>query len=220
MPHLTRMCYRTVLPKTWVLVELVTMKKSWVYFVSLLALAILPNGLPVWAQAPKPAPAAPAAAAKDGVLIGYIDRARIDNDTRRAWEIAELLRKELGTREQEVRELETRVKNLQAQLPSIAQPRERELKEREVQQQGQRLQQVGRAFVDDLDRRKAEERRKYYVEVGAIVNKIAEVRKFDLVLQEAVFAGKAVDITDEVVKQLGGPSPASPVAPAPKPATR
>lgn len=195
------------------------MKKSWACYISILTLV----AMPVWAQAPAPAPATPAAAATDGVLIGYIDGVRIDNDTRRAWEIAELLRKELGTREQEVRELESRVKNLQAQLPSVTQPRERELKEREFQQQAQRLQQVGRAFVDDLDRRKAEERRKYYTEVSAIVTKIAEARKFDLVLQEALFAGKAVDITDEVVKQLGGPSPvapASPAAPAPKPPAR
>ena len=202
------------------------MKKSWACCLSLLTLAVMP----AWPQAPKPAPATPAgkpaatpatpAAATDGVLIGYIDGVRIDNDTRRAWEIAELLRKELGGREQEVRDMETRVKDIQAQLPSITQPRERELKEREFQQQTQRLQQVGRAFVDELERRKGEERRKYHAEVGAIVNKIAEARKFDLVLQEAVFAGKAVDITDEVIKLLGGPSPVSPAAPAPKPPAR
>ncbi|HTD90761.1 MAG TPA: OmpH family outer membrane protein, partial [Burkholderiales bacterium] len=112
-----------------------------------------------------------------------------------------------SAREQEVRGMEAKVKALQAQLPGIAQPRERELKEREFQTQAQRLEQVGRAFVDDVDRRKAEERRKYFVEVTAIVNKIAEAQKLDLVVQEAVFAGKAVDITEQVVKAMGGPAP-------------
>ena len=141
------------------------------------------------------------------VQIGYIDGKRLENDTRRAFEISELLRKEFSAREVEVRGMEAKVKGLQAQLPGVTAGRERELKEREFQTQAQRLEQVGRAFVDDVERRKAEERRKYFVEVTAIVNKIAEAQKLDLVVQEAVFAGKAVDITEQVIKSLGGPAP-------------
>lgn len=141
------------------------------------------------------------------VQIGYIDGVRIENDTRRAFDISESLRKEFSAREQELRAFETRVKGLQAQLPNAPAGRERELKEREFQTQAQRLEQLGRAFVDDVERRKAEERRKYFAEVTAIVNKIAESRKLDLVVQEAVFAGKSVDLTDQVIKALGGPAP-------------
>lgn len=139
--------------------------------------------------------------------IGYVDGRRLENDTRRAFDIAEMLRKEFSSREAEVRGMEAKVKGLQAQLPSTPAGRERELKEREFQTQVQRLEQMGRAFVDDLERRKAEERRKYFVDVTAIVNKIAESQKFDLVVQEAVFAGKTVDITEQVIKSLGGPAP-------------
>lgn len=158
------------------------------------------------------------------VQIGFIDGRRIESDTRRAHEVSEMLRREFSDREKEVRSMEARVQDLRAQLPSAAAGRERELKEREFQTQAQRLEQVGRAFVDDVERRKAEERRKYFVEVTAIVNKIAEAQKLDLVVQEAVYAGKAVDITDQVVKLLGGPAPGSGSAPAsvskpaPKPA--
>jgi Skp family chaperone for outer membrane proteins len=140
------------------------------------------------------------------VQIGYIDGARIENDTRRAFDISESLRKEFSTREQEVRAMETRVKGMQGQLASLS-GRERELKEREFQTQAQRLEQVGRAFVDDVERRKSEERRKYFAEVTAIVQKLAEARKLDLVVQEAVFAGKSVDLTEQVIKALGGPAP-------------
>lgn len=140
------------------------------------------------------------------VQIGYIDGARIENDTRRAYDISESLRKEFSTREQEVRAMETRVKGLQGQIAGLS-GRDRELKEREFQTQAQRLEQVGRAFVDDVERRKSEERRKYFAEVTALVQKIAEARKLDLVLQEAVYAGKSVDLTDQVIKALGGPAP-------------
>jgi outer membrane protein len=145
-------------------------------------------------------------ASAQSVQIGYVDGQRLENDTRRAYDIAESLRKEFGSREQEVRGMEAKVKALQGQLAGIS-GRDRELKEREFQAQAQRLEQLGRAFIDDLERRKAEERRKYFVDVTAIVNKIAESRKLDLVVQEAVFAARSVDLTDEVVKALGGPAP-------------
>lgn len=149
----------------------------------------------------------PGQAAAQSIQIGYIDGARIEHDTRRAFDVSESLRKEFSARETEVRGMESKVKALQAQLPGMPQGRERELKEREFQTQAQRLEQIGRAFIDDVERRKAEERRKYFGEVTVIVNKIAESRKLDLVVQEAVFAAKSVDITEQVIKALGGPAP-------------
>jgi outer membrane protein len=146
-------------------------------------------------------------AAAQEVRVGYIDGPRIENDTKRAFDVAESLRREFSAREQEVRSAETRVKAMQSQLAGIKDPRERELKEREFQLQAQRYEQQARAFVDDLDRRKAEERRKYYLEVTQIVNQLAVSQKFDLVVQDAVFASKALDITEQVVKALGGPAP-------------
>lgn len=172
---------------------------------------------PLFAQQPKPVAKPPVAAsaptqsagAGDSVQIGYIDGARIENDTRRAYEISEALRSEFSAREAEVRAMESKVKGMQQQLQTISQPRERELREREFQTQAQRLQQVGRALFGDIERRKSEERRRYFAEVTVIVNRLAEAQKLDLVLQEAVFAGRAVDLTDQVIKQLGGPAPGS-----------
>ena len=148
-----------------------------------------------------------APAAAQPMRIGYIDGPRIENDTKRAFDVAELLRREFAAREQEVRGAESRVKALQAQLTGIKEPREREIKEREFQLQAQRYEQQARAFVDDLERRKAEERRKYFQEVTQIVTQLAIAQKFDLVVQDAVFANKALDISEQVIKALGGPAP-------------
>jgi outer membrane protein len=139
--------------------------------------------------------------------LGYIDGPRLENDTKRAFDAAESLRREFSAREQEVRAAETRVKALQAQLPGIKDAREREGKEREFQLMSQRFEQQARAFVDDLERRKAEERRKYFQEVTQIVTQLAAAQKFDLVVQDAVFASKAIDLTEQVIKALGGPAP-------------
>ncbi|MEQ1772697.1 MAG: OmpH family outer membrane protein [Burkholderiales bacterium] len=146
-------------------------------------------------------------AAAQQVRIGYLDGPRIETDTKRAFDAAELLRREFSSREQEVRTAEARVKALQSQLPGIKDARERELKEREFQTLSQRFEQQARAFVDDLERRKAEERRKYFQEVTQVVSQLATAQKFDLVVQDAVFASKALDITEQVIKALGGPAP-------------
>lgn len=149
-------------------------------------------------------------AAAQGVKIGFVDGVRIENGTRRAYDISEMLRREFSAREQEIKSQENRVKTLQSQLSGITDPRERELKQREFQTLAQRYEQAARAFIDDLERRKNDERRKYYQEVTAIVTKIAEAGKYDVVVQEAVFSSKAVDLTDQVIKALGGPAPQPP----------
>lgn len=146
-------------------------------------------------------------AAAQPARLAYIDGQRIENDTKRAFDIAESLRREFSAREQEIRAAEARVKQLQSQLAGIKDPRERESREREFQTQAQRFEQQARGFVDDLERRKAEERRKYFQDVTQIVNQIATSQKLDLVVQEAVFASAAINITEQVIKSLGGPAP-------------
>lgn len=141
------------------------------------------------------------------VKIGFVDGIRIENDTRRAFDIAEMLRKEFSAREQEIKTQESRVKALQSQVSSITDPRERELKDREFQVLAQRFEQTARAFIDDVERRKAEERRKYFQEVTAIVTRIATAGNYDVIVQEAVYSSKAVDITEQVIKALGGAAP-------------
>jgi outer membrane protein len=145
--------------------------------------------------------------------LGYINGPRLESDTKRAFDAAESLRREFAAREQEVRAAEARVKALQSQLSGIKEARERELKQSEFQTLSQRFEQQARAFVDDLERRKAEERRKYFQEVTQIVTQLAAAQKFDLVVQDAVFASKAIDITEQVIKALGGPAPKPAVKP-------
>jgi len=45
-----------------------------------------------------------------------------------------------------------------------------------------------------------------------VIRQISEQEKYDLILQDAVFAGPKVDITDKVIKALSTAAP----APAPK----
>ncbi|MNC88712.1 periplasmic chaperone [compost metagenome] len=56
--------------------------------------------------------------------------------------------------------------------------------------------------MEDLERRKSEERGKFLRDLTAIVSKIAKAKGLDLVVQEAVYANQALDVTDQVLKAL------------------
>ena len=66
-------------------------------------------------------------------------------------------------------------------------------------QQFQRLQ---REFREDLNIRRNEEMATVLERVNAVIKRIAESEKLDLVLQEAVYRSPRIDITEKVLKAL------------------
>jgi Skp family chaperone for outer membrane proteins len=67
----------------------------------------------------------------------------------------------------------------------------------------QRLRQV---FAEDLRTRQFEELDKLKERLDRVLTRYAKERNFDLILQDALFVGKAVDITDDVIKALEAPA--------------
>ena len=59
-----------------------------------------------------------------------------------------------------------------------------------------------REFQEDLNQRKNEELSAVVERANKVIRSIFETEKYDLIVQEAVFAGPKVDITDKVIKQL------------------
>jgi predicted ABC-type ATPase len=75
-----------------------------------------------------------------------------------------------------------------------------------------RLRQLLPADNDRADRYAATSRDRVYEELAAVVERanrairqIFETEKYDIILQEVVFAGPRVDITDKVIRALAGP---------------
>ena len=59
-----------------------------------------------------------------------------------------------------------------------------------------------REIREDLNLRRNEELASVQEQATRVINRIAETDKFDLILQEAVFASGKIDITDKVIKAL------------------
>jgi outer membrane protein len=61
-----------------------------------------------------------------------------------------------------------------------------------------------REFREDLNQRRNEELAQVVERANRAIKDIAEKEKYDFVLQEAVYASPRVDITDKVLRALGG----------------
>ncbi|MBI4193441.1 MAG: OmpH family outer membrane protein [Betaproteobacteria bacterium] len=139
------------------------------------------------------------------VKIGYINPQRIEREAKRPQRDAENLKKEFAAREQQVRDTHEKVLALQSELEKIAPSTpstDVDRKRREFARLAQQFEQTRRTFAEDLDRRRWEERQRFTRDVQAIVQKLAVAQKFDLVIEQAVHASRAIDITDQVIKAL------------------
>ena len=144
-------------------------------------------------------------AAAQPIKMGFINVLRIERESKRPQRDAEKLKQEFAARESAVRDLHAKVTATQQQLENLrpdAPAEEINSKRREFALLAQQFEQIRRGFVEDLERRKGEERQKFLRDLAAIVSKIAKAQAFDLVVQEAVYASHALDITDQVLKAL------------------
>jgi len=90
---------------------------------------------------------------------------------------------------------------LEKEAPTLSEA-ERSRRQRELVDQDREIQRKRREFQEDLNQRKNEELASVVERANKVIKQIFEAEKYDLILQEAVFAGPRVDITDKVIKAL------------------
>jgi outer membrane protein len=75
-------------------------------------------------------------------------------------------------------------------------------KERQLADASRSFQRLQRELREDLNQRRNEALAGVQESATRVINQIAEQERFDLILQEAVFASGKIDITDKVIKAL------------------
>ncbi len=81
---------------------------------------------------------------------------------------------------------------------------ERKTKERDLGNQSRELQRKEREFREDLNLRRNEELGQIQERARKAIQEIARTEKFDIIVEQAVFVDPQFDITDRVMKSLGG----------------
>ncbi len=139
--------------------------------------------------------------------VGFVNTERVFREAAPAVKALKKLEKEFATREQELQKMAKQTKDLQTALEKEAvtmSESERRNKEQDLARINRDFQRLQREFREDLNLRKNEELASVLERANKVIQTIAEAEQFDLILQEAVYKSSRIDITDKVIKALGG----------------
>lgn len=137
--------------------------------------------------------------------IGYVNSDRVLRDAAPAKAAQAKLESEFSKRERDLADIASRLKSASDKFdkdsPTLAES-ERTRRQRELIDQDREFQRKRREFQEDLNQRKNEELAAVVERANRVIKQIFESDKYDLILQEAVFASGKVDITEKVIQAL------------------
>ena len=137
--------------------------------------------------------------------IGFVNTERVFREAAPAKRAQQVLEREFSARNAELSKVEKQGRDLQQELErdnvTLSEAARRE-KERQLADISRNFQRIQREIREDLNLRRNEELAAVQERATRVINKIAEQEKFDLILQEAVFASGKIDITEKVIKAL------------------
>ncbi|MCA0241728.1 MAG: OmpH family outer membrane protein [Proteobacteria bacterium] len=151
-----------------------------------------------------------ATATAQELKIGYVNSERVLREASPAKAAQAKLEAEFSKRDRELNDQAAKLKaaadKLDKDAPTLAEA-ERTRRQRELVEQDRDLQRKRREFQEDLNQRKNEELASVVERANRVIKQIFDQEKYDVILQEVVFASTRIDITDKVIKALNaGPA--------------
>lgn len=137
--------------------------------------------------------------------VGYVNTQRIFRDAPAAVKAAKKLEGEFSKRDADLQKLAKQLQGMQENLEKNAvtmSESDRRTKEKEFGELSREFQRRQREFREDLNLRQNEENAAVIEKANKAIKQIAEVEKFDLILQDVVWVSPRLDITEKVIKAL------------------
>lgn len=143
----------------------------------------------------------------DGTKIGFVSTERILRDSKPAKAAQAKIEAEFKGRDAALQkmaaDLRAKAQKLDKDAPVLSQA-ELTKRQRALADMDSNLQRKRREFQEDFNRARNEEFSSIVAKANAAIKKIAEQQHYDLIIQDAVTVSPKVDITDQVLKALGG----------------
>jgi outer membrane protein len=143
--------------------------------------------------------------AQEATRIGFVNTERILRDAAPAKASQQKLEQEFGRREQELQDMAARLKSMGERIDrdaAVMSDSDRQRRQREYADVEKEFQRKQREFREDLNQRRNEELAQVVEQANRVIKQIAEREKYDIILQEAVFASPRIDITEKVLRSL------------------
>lgn len=142
------------------------------------------------------------------VKIGYVDLQRALSEVKEGQKAKSRLKKDFEQKQKKLTDKQKEVKKLKQSLESGAAMMTDDAKRKkaiELQQQMAELQQLYMEMQRDLAQKETKATQKIFKKMEPILNKIAEERGYDLILEKTessvLFAKESMDLTDELIKR-------------------
>ncbi len=140
--------------------------------------------------------------------IGFVNTERLLREAPLSIAAQKRLEKEFSGREQELQKMAKQARDVQTQLDKegvTMSEGERKNKERELVNLNREFQRQSREFREDLNLRRNEELGQIQERARKVIVDIAKSEKYDIIIEQAaVYVDPKSDITDRVMKALGG----------------
>ncbi len=137
--------------------------------------------------------------------VGVVNLDRIFREANSAKAAQTKLEQEFSKREKELTDLGAQLKTqsdkFEREAPTLAESL-RTSRQRQLVDQDRTFQNKRREFQEDLSTRKNEELQQVIERANKVIKTMAETEKYDLILQDHVYANPKHDITDKVIKAL------------------
>ncbi len=145
--------------------------------------------------------------AQDALRIGFVNTERILRESSAAKTAQQKLEQEFSRRDKELKDTAARLRELTERLErdlSVMSDSDRARRQREIAEQEREFQRRQREFREDLNQRRNEELASVIERANRVIKQIAEAEKYDVILQEAVYAAPRIDVTEKVLRALNG----------------
>lgn len=137
----------------------------------------------------------------------FINSAIVLQKAPQAIAAAEAMKKEFEAREQELRDKAEMIKKQESDLlkdGAIMSADQQAKAQKEINEQKRQLSFDAQSLKEDVDLRRKQEIQKLRTSISSVIRAYSEKNGYDLIFTEGVaFAADNVDITDEILKELG-----------------
>lgn len=147
----------------------------------------------------------PAMSLAADLKIGFVNTEKLFRESPLAVKAQKKLEKEFQGREQEIQKQIKQARDLQNHLEKeglTMSEADRGKKQKDLANLSRDIQHAQREFREDLNQRKNEEFAGVQDRARKAIVEIAEKEKYDLIVENVVYASPKVDITDRVLKAL------------------
>lgn len=137
--------------------------------------------------------------------IGFVNTERILREAAPAKKAQAKLEKEFEKRAGELQKMEKQIRDVQAGIEKDSltiSEADRKARERDLSTLTRDFQRMQREFREDLNMRRNEELGAIQERANKVILQIADQEKYDLIVQDPVFASPRIDITDKILKSL------------------